>query len=157
MALPDSLTVSESLLFARQIPAHVRHSAHSKIPVMKSCLQLMKDTIYPILQSLSKPIGIPMKATHDSLVKAIDLMEERGKLPQHAHSYHKMTKILDGFFPDGIELKTPEDMYRFHQFCMCVLKLNRYSGTLHKGGHEDTALDLINYAAMLHANTYEKP
>ena len=52
-------------------------------------------------------------------------------------------------FPEGIELKTPEEFGRFAQFLLCYGKLARYAVNLKTGGHADSAHDLIVSAAIL--------
>jgi len=58
-------------------------------------------------------------------------------------------KALQIIFSDGLILAKQEDFQRFFLLTMVLLKAIRYSQNLCGGGHEDSALDMAVYAAML--------
>lgn len=78
---------------------------------------------------------------------ALEIANERQ--PQYGSSYKQFHKQMNAFFPNGVELKTEKDFELYSHFQMCVVKLNRYAMNINNGGHKDSAVDLINFAAML--------
>ena len=56
---------------------------------------------------------------------------------------------LNGLFPEGVLLKSPDDHVRYHLFHQVIAKLNRYAATFEEGGHEDSIHDAGNYAKLL--------
>lgn len=85
----------------------------------------------------------------NELQNALEIFSSRDQEKGYGLTYQKTGKILEQFFPNGIELKTEMDFDRFSNFVFCVGKLNRYSESFGKGGHQDSADDLMCYAAML--------
>lgn len=90
----------------------------------------------------------------DSLAKAAETWKERNAL--YGNTYHEFGHIMAGLFPKGLHCSTIEDFNRLGVFVHCVDKLSRYAANLVNGGHEDSALDLSVYAAMLRELTDEK-
>ena len=62
---------------------------------------------------------------------------------------------MNSFFPNGIALKDEKELHMFANFMMCAIKLNRFAQNIDKGGHLDSAHDLVIYAAMLEEKTNE--
>lgn len=87
----------------------------------------------------------------DSLKKAEAVIIERSDEYENAHIVH--AEVLAAMFPNGIELKSISDFSKFATLNMCVAKTTRYAMNFNKGGHKDSALDLISYAAMLEVKT----
>lgn len=87
----------------------------------------------------------------DGMEKAINIMNSRSS--RYNHGYKRIGKILYDFFPNGLELKTAEDFARFQAFTFVIIKMNRYAQKLTSGGDEDSALDAINYSAILFEHT----
>src|SRR5688500_8626152 len=87
-----------------------------------------------------------MKA-NDILRAGADTYEERNKL--YEDNYKRIGPILKAFFPNGIDIQTPEQHIRYQLFCLILVKLTRYANLLLKGGHLDSAHDAMVYAAML--------
>lgn len=83
------------------------------------------------------------------------LFEERSI--EYGDGYKRMGRIMNSFFPDGINLKTEKEFDIFATFSMCIVKLNRYAENIENGkcGHEDSAKDLIVYSAILEWKTGE--
>jgi hypothetical protein len=52
-------------------------------------------------------------------------------------------------FPDGIELREPEDFTRFALFLQAHGKLVRYASRFTQGGHNDSLDDTAVYAQIL--------
>lgn len=76
-----------------------------------------------------------------------DTFEERSKL--WGDSYKEAGAVMRALLPNGIELDTAEDWSRFLVFCHVINKVKRYAENLSRGGHQDSAHDLVVYAAML--------
>lgn len=72
---------------------------------------------------------------------------------QYGNAYQKQGMMLFSLFPNGVTLKTADDFSRFSTLTMCASKISRYASAFDNGGHEDSAHDLITYAAMLEAKT----
>ena len=70
-------------------------------------------------------------------------------------TYKKVRKVMSEFFPEGVQLVDIDDIARYNAFQMIVGKLCRYSECLKSGGHKDSAIDMINYSAMLAEATDE--
>ena len=73
----------------------------------------------------------------------------RGRNAVYGNNYLKVGAVMAALFPDGILLQTQDDHNRFHIFMLAVVKLTRYVENWQRGGHEDSAVDMAVYAAML--------
>jgi hypothetical protein len=93
------------------------------------------------------------KGMTKSLADALALAKSRDA--SYGESYKQTAAILAGFFPDGVDLATKEDLARMAAFVNCTGKMNRYAHAMASGlkGHKDSAIDLINYAAILDSRT----
>ena len=67
----------------------------------------------------------------------------------YGDSYKNFGEIVKAFFPNGVVLKTVEDMNRWGVFQTMLAKLQRYANNFHGGGHKDSLLDLAVYSSML--------
>lgn len=76
-----------------------------------------------------------------------DVQESRNA--EYGSAYKRHGPAIAPLFPEGVELKTPEDHTRFAILTLMFGKLTRYVGSFAKGGHEDSLTDLIAYTAML--------
>ncbi len=75
----------------------------------------------------------------------------------YGETWRRTGEVYAAMFPEGITLGSAEEFQRYQMFSLAFGKLIRYANNLASGGHEDSALDLINYAAMLrHATTQVK-
>ena len=83
----------------------------------------------------------------ENLAQASTLYTARDAKYSDTHKHHGL--MLATLFPNGVTLRNSEEFARFLTIGMCVIKLSRYANCIQKGGHEDSALDLINYAAIL--------
>lgn len=91
---------------------------------------------------------------NDFLNQGIATHSERGLV--YGESYKNFGNIIKAFFPDGVVLKTVEDMNRWGVFQMMLSKLHRYANNFNRGGHSDSLLDLAVYSAMLNELDTEK-
>lgn len=87
----------------------------------------------------------------EELERASAIIKERGE--QYGNAQKNHAKTLLSMFPDGITLKTEDDFSRFASLNMCVAKMTRYATNFEKGGHKDSASDLVSYASMLSSRT----
>jgi hypothetical protein len=74
-------------------------------------------------------------------------------------SYHQFGFLMNGLFPNGLHIKS-NDISSFNRLGIIVqiaTKLLRYSASLTKGGHADSAHDMMVYAAMLEELTNHQP
>ena len=67
----------------------------------------------------------------------------------YGNSYLSFGRLLKTWFPVELRLSTEEDFNRLGLFVHCADKLTRYAANIEIGGHEDSAHDLMVYAAML--------
>lgn len=82
------------------------------------------------------------------LHKMADLFAERNAV--YKDNFRMVGKIMQAMFPEGIELKTPEDHNKFHLFMLAIVKLTRYAIN-YEGGHKDSLEDMIVYLSMVAA------
>jgi hypothetical protein len=73
--------------------------------------------------------------------------KERGG--KYKDSMFRSSEALVALFPDGLTLRTAEDWTRAQTLMQIVGKLGRYCSNWEELGHEDSALDNINYNAIL--------
>lgn len=78
---------------------------------------------------------------------------------EYGGNYRRMGTLILALFPGGFipEVETQEQANRLNLIIDCLGKLQRYAHAFHKGGHKDSAHDLIVYAAMLEEMTDEHP
>ena len=81
---------------------------------------------------------------------------ERNRI--YGNNYQRMGALMLALFPEGgiPEVITPEDANRLNLLIDCLGKLQRYAFSFHRGGHRDSAHDLMVYAAMLEEMTSER-
>lgn len=65
----------------------------------------------------------------------------------YGSNYLNVGPVMDGLFPNGVRLSTPEEFIRWHLFELIVVKMTRFavSGLTHL----DSIHDIAVYAAML--------
>lgn len=98
----------------------------------------------------------------DRQQRAPDFMEKgaatfRERNAKYGNNYLSFGAVAAAVFPAGLTLETAEDFNRYALLGHCLDKLTRYANSLQKGGHKDSAHDLMVYAAMLEEITEEKP
>lgn len=81
------------------------------------------------------------------------LFQERGAV--YGENYKKVPAALKALFPDGLTLNTLGDFERFYLLCFNLSKIGRYANNINRGGHMDSAMDLVTYASMLASVTKE--
>jgi len=82
----------------------------------------------------------------DIMAEAAETFRERNKV--YGDNYKNVGQAMQGFFPNGITLSTPEDHNRFHLFMLAVVKMTRYANNWEQG-HKDSIRDATVYCAML--------
>ena len=83
----------------------------------------------------------------EMLRESAQTFEERNKV--YGDNYRKFGRVMAAIFPEGIEIRTPEDHNRFGVFVQMVGKVTRYAENFNRGGHADSLLDLAVYSQML--------
>lgn len=78
---------------------------------------------------------------------------QKQRAQKYGPTYQRIGKMMKAMMPDGITIKTEDEFTRFCLFHMTVTKMLRYAGSMDKGGHFDSALDLANYGSFLASQT----
>jgi hypothetical protein len=89
-----------------------------------------------------------MLTAGDMLRIAAALFEQRAS--NYRDNHERLGGMLAAAFPEGIDLKTPEDHARFALLSLVLVKLTRYT-VQWESGHADSINDAIVYLAMLGA------
>jgi len=72
----------------------------------------------------------------------------------YGDTYLNFGKAAAAMFPNGLTIPAdPEAFNRLGNFVQCLGKVMRYASNLEQGGHQDSAHDLMVYAAMLEETT----
>jgi len=85
--------------------------------------------------------------------KVSEILDDASKLfesrnAEYGNAYKSQAHIMH-LLLGPIELKTVDDFERFTRISAMIAKLNRYAKNFEKGGHHDSARDLVVFAAML--------
>lgn len=93
--------------------------------------------------------AIKRQIAPDFLEAAARTFRERNAI--YGNNYQRFGELLLALFPEGgiPAVRTPDDAQRLDYIIMCLGKLQRYAHNFSKGGHRDSAHDLMVYAAML--------
>ena len=83
----------------------------------------------------------------DILINAAKIFKAKDK--EYVNSYHEFGDLCLSLFPEGIELKTAEEMNRWAVLELMLVKIQRYCHHFLEGGHKDSLDDLIVYSSML--------
>jgi len=86
------------------------------------------------------------KEIDEILCAAADLFASRNA--EYGNAFKNHPRILFELL-GPVELKTIEDFERFTRISAIISKLNRYCKNFQKGGHHDSARDLVVFSAML--------
>jgi hypothetical protein len=86
--------------------------------------------------------------------RASDLLEESAEVYRQRNSvygdnYLTFGKVMEQMFNCGLVISAENDWNRLGILVQMVAKLTRYTANFHKGGHDDSLLDLATYTAML--------
>lgn len=75
----------------------------------------------------------------------------------YGNNYKRAGRLLLALFPDDHipAISTAEEALRLSLILSCLTKLQRYAHCFTAGGHQDSAHDLMVYAAMLEEATNE--
>lgn len=134
------LAIHDVSAYAPPIPATPTPMPHAQFNERLAGMQA--------LASLSTSTAPPAaKRAPDFLEAGAATFRERNAI--YGDNYLSAGEYMAGLFPDGLALKTPDEWRRFCLFFHCAAKLQRYAQNLAKGGHADSAHDLMVYAAML--------
>lgn len=87
------------------------------------------------------------KRASELLEESAATYRERNKF--YGDNYLTFGKAMAQIFPTGLVISTENDWNRIGILVQMVAKLTRYAANFHKGGHDDSLLDLATYAAML--------
>ena len=104
------------------------------------------DTYPTRANDSARPLSAPPRAP-EFLEEAAATYRQRSEV--YGDTYLKFGPVMDALFPKGMVMVTADDFQRLGVFVQCVSKLARYAENITTGGHADSALDLITYAAML--------
>lgn len=66
-------------------------------------------------------------------------------------NFVRIGKAMEALFPGGLAIHSAAEWSRMYFFMMLMTKLSRYATNWEKGGHADSAHDMIVYAALLEA------
>src|SRR5580765_1648071 len=88
-----------------------------------------------------------LKGVPDQLKALADIHADRAE--SYGMDYLRIGPSLLGMFPEGIELKSEQDLTRFVLFCQAHGKLLRYAARFKEGGHTDSLDDLSLYSQIL--------
>jgi hypothetical protein len=83
----------------------------------------------------------------DHLRNAAGLIEQRQHI--YGSNYNRIGPMISALFPEGVQLKTADDLGRFHILALMCAKLGRYAWNFSAGGHADSLSDIAAYAAIL--------
>ena len=101
---------------------------------------------------LTAPKAGPMERTPPNLLHlAAHTLEERNA--EYGDLYKRTGAVVAAAFPDGVTLRSVEDFTRYGHMFMAFCKLTRYANALPRGGHQDSARDLMVYAAFMEEAT----
>jgi thiol-disulfide isomerase/thioredoxin len=89
-----------------------------------------------------------------NLVRGADTFEGRHSL--YGNNYKRFGQVMLALFPNGIPLNSVEDGNRLGLFIQICSKVTRYAENMSRGGHVDSAHDLMVYAAMIEEITDEE-
>jgi len=84
---------------------------------------------------------------------AVATFRQRNSAYGGAYLHHG--KVLAALFPDGITVNNDQDFSQLMLVHNIVTKLARYCNNIGKGGHKDSAHDMMVYSAMMEKMTYE--
>lgn len=87
----------------------------------------------------------------DLLSAAAATFAERA--PMYGNSWKLHGALMAALFPNGVVLKSAEEFNRYAKVDNIAMKLARYCHSFPDGGHQDSAHDMIVYAAMLEVLT----
>jgi hypothetical protein len=93
------------------------------------------------------------KRAPDILEAGAATFRERNAL--YGNNYLEFGRLMVALFPDGMQICTEEEWVRLSLLFNCASKLSRYAANSSRGGHADSAHDLMVYAAMLQEVTQE--
>jgi|KBSSwiStaDraftv2_1062776.scaffolds.fasta_scaffold40651_3 hypothetical protein len=84
--------------------------------------------------------------TTDSLKAAMQTYEQRNDV--YADNFVRLGNVMAAMFPGGLTMQTPKDWQRLYTFMMIQVKQTRYAAQWYNGGHQDSSIDTIVYAAL---------
>lgn len=96
------------------------------------------------------------KTAADHLKEGAETYRQRQE--EYGKSYETFGDVMCALLPEGlrIEAGNRDGFVRLGVFVQIISKLTRYTGAARRGGHKDSAHDLMVYAAILEEVTREK-
>jgi hypothetical protein len=82
----------------------------------------------------------------DALQAATETYAQRNQV--YADNFVRLGNVMHAMFPGGLTMQTPKDWQRLYAFMMLQVKQTRYAAQWYKGGHPDSSIDTVVYAAL---------
>lgn len=129
--------------------------AHDLLDGRKGCFtcDVVWDQDQPVICAAEAVGGEAQQTVPHMLRGAAATFEQRNSV--YGDAYTRTGALLLALFPEGgiPAVKNERDAAQLAALLMCVMKLQRYALNFGRGGHRDSAHDLIVYAAMLEEQT----
>lgn len=91
---------------------------------------------------MSKPVP-------EAFVKAATVLREAADVIEQRHAVYGDNAVVHAELAALLSDLPASFVQRYSMFNMMLIKLTRYSNTMKSGGHDDSLLDLIVFAAAL--------
>lgn len=115
---------------------------------VESLMKLRPKTKPAYIEPFGHPeVQLPPRRAPEILESGAATHRERNAV--YGNNYHHFGTLMQGLFPDGISVNSAEAWNRLALVLNCAGKLQRYTQNFNRGGHRDSAHDLMVYAAML--------
>ena len=82
----------------------------------------------------------------DALKAATDTYAQRNQV--YADNYIRLGRVMHEMFPKGLTVQTPKEWQRLYALMMIQVKQTRYAAQWRNGGHSDSSIDTVVYAAL---------
>jgi hypothetical protein len=82
----------------------------------------------------------------DALQAATETYVQRNNL--YADNFVRLGAVMHAMFPAGLMVQSPHDWQRLYAFMMLQVKQTRYAAQWRNGGHPDSSIDTVVYAAL---------
>jgi len=109
--------------------------------------ELLKPKSPPTSQAFRRPQHYANIDVPRELEASAATYRERN--PVYGDNWLHFGHVMAAMFPEGITLRTADEWNRMGVLVQCAAKFTRYAAQFANGGHEDSAHDLVVYAAML--------
>jgi hypothetical protein len=82
----------------------------------------------------------------DALKAATDTYAQRNQV--YADNFVRLGNVMHEMFPKGLTVQTPKEWQRLYALMMIQVKQTRYVAQWQNGGHPDSSIDTVVYAAL---------